>query len=76
MENMVKSPNDNDFKIEESVIAGVPVKVYTNLKSSTKPAPLLVYYHGGGFMLGSSKAYEMFFYELTKNVDLKIISVE
>lgn len=76
LDNLAETPDDKNFRIQKATIADVPVMIYTNVQSTTKSAPLLIYYHGGGFTIGSSRAYEKFFHELSKNVDLKIISVE
>ena len=42
--------------VEDRIADGVPVRVYW--PQSVKPLPILVYYHGGGWVLGDIETYD------------------
>jgi acetyl esterase len=49
-------------RIEDSTVPGpagaLPIRVYTPLEPLPKPAPALVYFHGGGWVAGSIEAHD------------------
>ena len=44
-------------RVEDRRIEGIPVRIYVPLQHRT-PAPALVFYHGGGFCLGSLDSHD------------------
>lgn len=51
-------------------------RVYTPLGSEEGPHPLLIFYHGGGFVLGSVDQYDTVTQQLAFHSGCKVISVE
>lgn len=47
-----------DVQVIKKALPYVDVTVYKAIEETKKLLPILVYYHGGGWMLGSSKSYE------------------
>lgn len=70
--------DDPDVLVEFQVIENeVPVRIYSpkSASASTK-LPLIIYYHGGGYVFGNPEAYELFLFEFVKKLNVKIVSVE
>ena len=66
------------FKVEDRQIPGpagqIRVRVYTPQGSA--PFPVLVFFHGGGFVLGSVELYDEFCRELTNGANCIVVSVD
>lgn len=64
-------------RVEDRVIDAdtgpVPVRIYT---PSEKPAGAIVYFHGGGWVVGSVTDYDAFTATLAKRTDCVVISVD
>ena len=45
-------------------------------KTSSKERPLLIYYHGGGYVFGRSEDYDDFLTELVRRLNISVVSVE
>lgn len=67
-----------DVLVEFQVIENeVPVRIYSPKSASASAnLPLIVYYHGGGYVFGNPEAYELFLFEFVKKLNVKIVSVE
>lgn len=65
-------------KVEDRLIPGpvgqIPIRVYT--PQGTEPFPVLIFFHGGGFVLGSIKIYEELCRALTNGADCIVVSVD
>ena len=65
-------------KIEDRLILGpagqIPVRVYTPQGSA--PFPVLVFFHGGGFVIGSIELYEEFCRALTNGTGCIVVSID
>jgi acetyl esterase/lipase len=48
----IKATDFTDFKTEDQIIEGVKVRIYSLKESSPTKTPVMVYYHGGAFVLG------------------------
>lgn len=53
-------PLPKQIHINQQVIAGYSVDCIDNLRSDRVAGRQLIYWHGGGFMMGSAKAYRAF----------------
>jgi acetyl esterase len=45
-------------------------------KTLSKERPLLIYYHGGGFVFGRPEDYDDFLVELVRRLNITVVSVE
>jgi acetyl esterase len=52
-----------------------PMRLY-DARESREPGPVLVYYHGGGFLLGDLDTHEPLCAELARSTDLPVVSVD
>lgn len=55
---------------------GVPVRVYTPTAAATGPRPAIVYYHGGGWVIGSLNVYEPSAQALAERTGALVFSVD
>jgi acetyl esterase/lipase len=66
------------FKVEDRQIPGpagqIRVRVYT--PEGNTPFPILVFFHGGGFVIGSVELYDEFCRELTNGIGCVVVSVD
>ena len=66
------------FKVEDRQIPGpagqIRVRVYT--PEGNAPFPILVFFHGGGFVIGSIEVYDEFCRELTNGIGGIVVSVD
>lgn len=53
----------------------VPVRLY-DARADRGPGPVLVYYHGGGFVVGSIELFDALAAEMARALDLPVVSVE
>jgi acetyl esterase len=69
------TPGPELFSVEDHrVPAGEPVRVYRATQSSDRP--VVVYFHGGGWVIGSVAASDAFCRRLSAGADCVVISVE
>jgi acetyl esterase len=61
-------------RIEDRTVAGIPVRVYW--PNSVKPLPILVYFHGGGWVLGDIEGYDPACRALAMASGCIVVSVE
>jgi acetyl esterase len=61
---------------EDRVADGVPVRVYTPAGSASAPRPLVVYFHGGGFVFGDLRGGDWICGSVAKGVDAIVVSVD
>ena len=55
---------------------GVPIRVYTPVAAGADPMPALVYFHGGGFVIGSVDSYDGLCRMMANEGGLRVISVD
>jgi acetyl esterase len=53
----------------------IPIRIY-HPRARRSPRPILVYFHGGGFVVGSVASYDGLCRELARQADAIVISVE
>jgi len=65
-------------KSEDRMIPGpggqIPVRIYT--PEGSEPFPVLVFFHGGGFVIGSIELYDEFCRELANGAGCMVVSVD
>lgn len=73
-----KTQPDDKITVRESSITGpigqIPVSIYT--PAGKGPFPVVVYYHGGGFVIANSKTYEGSIRALAKGAKAIVVSVD
>lgn len=66
------------YQIEDRAIPGaagpIPIRIYT--PAGDGPFPMLVYFHGGGWVLGSIETHDPICRELTRAVGCVVVSVD
>ncbi|RUS78441.1 hypothetical protein EGW08_013815 [Elysia chlorotica] len=65
-----------DVKLTETEMAGVPVVIYRPVEADTASAPATVFFHGGGFVLLSTKAYDFTTYDIARGTKTVVVSVD
>ncbi|KAI6712807.1 hypothetical protein JHW43_004624 [Diplocarpon mali] len=70
------SPPDTSITTEDAVASGVPVRVYTPPGASGKKLPVGVYYHGGGYLVGSLDSEDVWCRFICKNTPCILVSVD
>lgn len=53
----------------------IPARVYDS-RTDRDPGPVMVFYHGGGFVIGSLYTYEPYCAEVARLLDLPVISID
>jgi acetyl esterase/lipase len=66
-------PTRHIADVDDEVVAGVPVRIY---RDGGEPTGLLVYFHGGGFVIGSIGLMDNVARELTHATGAVVVSVE
>lgn len=79
--NLNDTINLNNYPVEVKEFRGgessdILMRFYEPLKNNSKQTPLLIYFHGGGWTLGSLNSTEKFCRALTAQGNLKVISVD
>ncbi|XP_002730564.2 arylacetamide deacetylase-like [Saccoglossus kowalevskii] len=68
--------NDNDGIVSrDTEISEVPIRVYQPIARVGDTLPTIIYFHGGGFMLGGLDSYDETVRSIMTSFDIKIISV-
>ena len=63
--------------VEDHVVGGIAVRTY--LPGSVAPAdglPAVLYFHGGGWNMGSHKTHDWFSYALIRRINVAIVAVD
>ncbi len=71
----LKIPNDQRIDIQELHIAGIPCTTFKP-KELRNTGKLILYVHGGGFMIGSTKTYRSFLGVLADELSCEILSID
>ena len=63
--------------MQDTTLADVPVRIYRPRdEQSNEKLPVMIYYHGGAYILGDLELYDDYLRELSKLTNIEIISVE
>jgi len=74
-------PNIDNADVEERFIPGpdgykIRVRIYSPKDRSSEPLPVVMYYHGGGMMMGSLEQYEPIVKRLCEKSGAMIVAVD
>ncbi|HLH67958.1 MAG TPA: alpha/beta hydrolase [Candidatus Dormibacteraeota bacterium] len=69
-------PKEEVRSIDDTVVEGVPVRVYTPDLTDVGPPPTLVYLHGGGWVVGSVNTHDGVCRALANRARCQVISVD
>jgi acetyl esterase/lipase len=65
-----------DRKIPSPANGTIDVRIYTPKNDTKRPAPVVVYYHGGGFVLGSLDGYDASARAIAKHAEAIVVSAD
>jgi len=65
-----------DVRVSRDVLDGVPVVIYRPTSLGDEPQPAVVFFHGGGFVVGSADGYDLTTYTMAKGAQTVVISVD
>ncbi|MFS2056229.1 alpha/beta hydrolase, partial [Variovorax sp. CT11-76] len=54
----------------------IPVRIYRPLASGAGPLPVLVYYHGGGWVIGDLDTHDVLCRELANDAGCAVVAVD
>jgi acetyl esterase len=67
-------------KIENRLVSGpggdIPIRVFSPVAAGGEPMPALVYYHGGGFVIGNIDSHDGLCRMMANEGNLRVISVD
>ncbi len=76
---LVDAPPEPLARVEDRSIPGVdgdiPVRIYTP-RTSPDPLPAVVYFHGGGFVVGDLESHDAVCRHLCRRADVTVIAVD
>lgn len=79
MKDMVDLPQGDLAEVRDLSIPGpagdIPARLF-DARTSREPGPVVVFYHGGGFVIGSSDSHAGFCAEMARTLDLAVVSVD
>ena len=55
--------------------SAIPARLY-DVRESRGPGPVMVFYHGGGFVIGDINVYGPYCAEVSRQLDMPVISIE
>ncbi|KAJ8030330.1 Arylacetamide deacetylase [Holothuria leucospilota] len=64
------------FRARETTFDGVTVRLYEPISKPTNLLPGFIFYHGGGFCIGSTKMYDGLTRQFADELDAVVVSVE
>ena len=73
--NNMPTPPMNCDTMSKSLMPGVKARIYTP-KGGTAPYPVIVYYHGGGWVIATNDTYAASAQALCEQVGAMVVSVE
>ena len=69
-----RNPRPDGVSAEDVMLGGVPCRHYR--KRDAAPAPLMIYLHGGGFVLGSLDSHDDICAELCDGAAIEVVAVD
>ena len=79
MGQMVEASRPDIAEIKDLSIPGpggvIPARLYRS-SLATDPAPVLIFYHGGGWVIGNIEVYDSVCAEICRGLDMTVVSVD
>jgi acetyl esterase len=79
MKDLADLPQGDLAEVRDVMIPGpagdIPARLF-DAKDRREPAPVVVFYHGGGFVIGSRDTHAGFCAEMARLLDLPVVSVD
>ncbi|KAB7649005.1 alpha/beta hydrolase [Polymorphobacter fuscus] len=79
MMQLVEAPRPDIAETKDLAIPGpagtIPARLYRN-SLATDPAPVLVFYHGGGWVIGDVNVYDSLCAEVCRTLNMTVVSVD
>lgn len=79
MGQMADRPRGDIAKVEDRVIPGpageIPIRIYDD-RPDREPGPVMVFYHGGGWVIGDLESHDPFCAEAARLLDMPVIAVD
>jgi acetyl esterase len=69
---------NNIFKEDRTIPSPsgpIPIRIYTPKHQKTTPSPVLIFYHGGGFVIGSIDTHDTICHEVCGLTGMTVVSV-
>ena len=73
MAEYFRSARPPELLVEDKLLSGVPVRIYLPPNQVT---PIIIYLHGGGFMLGSLESHDDVCAEIASETNAKVIAID
>lgn len=72
-------PRGDIAKVEDIIIPGpagdIRARVYDN-RSDRTPGPVMVFYHGGGFVIGDLETHDPYCAEAARQLDMPVVAID
>lgn len=80
MTQLVERPRGDLARVEELTIPGdgghtIPSRLYAN-STAGEPAPLLLFYHGGGWTIGDLETHDSLCAEIARTLGITVVAVD
>lgn len=79
MKELADLPQGELAVVRDVMAAGpagpIPLRLF-DAREAREPGPVVVYYHGGGFVIGSTDSHASFCAEMARMLDLPVVSVD
>ncbi|URW76855.1 alpha/beta hydrolase [Sphingomonas donggukensis] len=79
MKGLVDLPEGDLGEVRDITIPGaagdIPARLF-DARASREPGPLVVFYHGGGFVIGNIDSHASFCAEVARTLDLPVVSID
>lgn len=69
-------PPDDSIESKDETADGIPVRIYKPKDAASTKLPIVVYYHGGGFVLGNLDTEDAWCRYLAKTIPSIVVSVD
>ena len=79
MGRLADAPRGDIVSVEDCKIPGpagdIPIRIYDN-RPDREPGPVMVFYHGGGFVIGDLETHDPYCAEAGRVLDMPVIAVD